>query len=283
MKKLFLKFITALIFLYPITGFSQQDLAHFQKVASQDGFPPVCERLDSLLETIYKNTGQGVNLPTYLNEMDNNALLEHAKTLIAFYQFPKAIEHKYIKAANTPFDEVSRQTCNNHHNRQIKPGSALLNIKKEIFKRLPWEWEFHIKNRYIFVVRVTNTEIRSQSSCSSSPAPFYTCEIVNDIKGNYKGSQQIEFIGNHIKGSMETGKEYLILVWGECIVKDKPTGIYLLRGHATNGEAIFPVINNSIIDTNSVLKQGVNEIIVDSYKSELRSFIYNATGAVNEN
>lgn len=290
MKKIISKFIVTLIIFYPIICFSQQNLANFKTVANQSNFPAICVKLDSLLKNMYEATEQSVYFPTYLKEMDERILLEYAKTLTAFYQLPKYLEYKYLNVANAPFDEVSQRICDNRNNdteadipTQYKPGSVLRNIKKAIFKRLSWDWKFHIMNRYILAVRVINAEIRPNSRCTSSSAPFYSCEILRDIKGNYKGPQQVEFIGNYIKGNMEAGNEYLVLVWGECVVEDTRTGLYGLRGLATDSEAIFPIIDNKIRDKNNTLRTGMTEISLDYYQSIIRYFLISTAGVQDEN
>jgi hypothetical protein len=259
----------------------------FKKAAIDNKFPKAFVKLDSLYDDFYENQYpvllKNSTLGQYFKKMDDQTLIEYARIFLNIKYFPQDYVLNYFTLANAPFDDQRKREKHSkkiHSNFEeillIKPGAFSNNIRKKIFSRLDWEWEFHFQNKYILLVKVIDKQRGVPGKIEN--IPFYTCELIQDIKGNFKGPEQIKLLGNFVKGAMNINSEYLILVWGECVINLKLTGTYLLRGLATDDEAFFVFENGIIKDPNYRLHFGKAEILIEDYYESIQNFIHNIAG-----
>ena len=165
-------------------------------------------------------------------------------------------------------------------------------MKTKIFEKLPWEWSFHLQNKYLLHVKITSTQKGTPGR--SDNMPYYTCQVIKDLKGNFKGNENIDLTAGFVTSKVDLNSEYLVLVWGRGSSgePDPATDIinywlvdyYLVRGHSTNKEAFFPIVNNTIIDKNKQLRFDKGEIPIPEFEASVKDFIQNTAGVnTNEN
>lgn len=197
MQKIFLKSIIIFLIIFlsiqicisqSNNNINRQYRNIFKKAAIDYKFPKAFVKLDSLYDDFYKNQYpvllKNSALGQYFEKMDNQTLIEYARIFLNCTYFPMDYELNYFHLANAPFDD---QRMREKHSKKInsnfneillnKPGVFFGKIRKEIFRRLDWEWEFHFQNKYILLVKVIDKQRGVPGKIEN--IPFYTCELIS--------------------------------------------------------------------------------------------------------
>jgi hypothetical protein len=273
------------------------------KITEQQKFPPPYVLLDSLMLEFqdwlfaYPGYTSTVHPEGYKywdqSDMPYDLLLRFAKVLVWKDFYPREDFYRYLRIANAPSRDQYRR-----YDAAVARGElfdeaglpmtgyvlGVYILEKQIKNRLPWEWYFTLKNRYILVVEPLTKEYRwIDPKLKMMKANYYRCKVIQDIKGNFDGPDIAQFVDNYLKGrvtEMEIGRKYLVLV---SLRSDSgsygPT--YLIRGLATDGRGIFPVVNGKILDTELKLRTE-SEITIENYKDIIQNFIHKTAGVPYE-
>lgn len=265
---------------------SQTKIVDFVKVTNTYDFPPVFKKLDSLLTEFYIWSDYANPNATKWTEreMPEEMLMAFAKLLVWKNCISNEIGQKYLELANAVSkDQYRRENEANEKGTEFveiklpMPGGVLSIIRRDmISKKLSWEWQFHLVNNYLLIVEPITAEslpINPEDS-NSQKADYYNCKVIDDIKGNYSGSNPILLGVNFVKGKMKTCNQYLVLIYGRNSFEKYYGEHYLVRGIATDDEAIFPIKDGMIINNNDVLKTGKRKMQISEYKELVRNFIH---------
>jgi len=272
-KKCIIAILLTNVFFVLIANSQNNQIVQFKKVARHENLPLVFSLLDNFLEKIYieyyREDNHDVNSILFSKYYDNDSLYYETSRRFAHVEYyPREYQHRYFVAANSVFESYNRNRTN-HKSRIFVPSAAYFFIKNLFIDKLPWDWQFYFANRYILVVRVLIKQDYTPG-LKGIRAPYYKCEILEDIKGNFRGDDISYFVGNYTRRKMEENKEYLILVWG----KSSKANRYLIRGHATKGEGIFPIADNVIQDPHGrLIGLGHYKINLEEYKKIIKDFL----------
>jgi len=271
-----MKRLKYLLLLLPLSLLSQNVL--FKTFAKQDGLPEPFVKLDSIFKDLYDQSSEDLKVEMLINHAEDEELLEYAKILTLVNVYPNVLVHNYFGKANAPYDDqFKRKMLANKEGktfnevRQIKPGALNAYIEKQIFERLPWQWEFHLRNKYILYVKVLQAETKKIGTDGHINAPYYHVEVLDDLKGNLGDEKNIEIAGIHIIGRMVEGKRYIVFLK----YKHPTEPHYSTRGLATKDYGFLPVVNNNIIDEINVLHMNAMEIEFKEFKNRINSFYNN--------
>jgi len=170
----------------------------------------------------------------------------------------------YFKIANSKYNAYKKNK-NKEPVHCLSTSGVLYRIKKKLVEKYPWEWKFHLMNKYILIVECKDIYRDSRLGIY----PFYTCDVVDDLKGNHKGdTKNVTFVGNYVYEKMEPGKSYMILVYMQASEHGELVNQYLIRGLVTDQHAIFPIENdNYIIDDFNALNTGREKIEIGKYRT----------------
>lgn len=253
----------------------------FEKVAVKEDLPIIFNLVDDLIADLYdeyyrKNKPKDFAI-LYNKYYQVDSLYNSTARLMAHISYhPKIYEHIYFTEANRQFNDYNKERDKDQP-RLVKPSIMYYHLKRLLVDMLPWDWQFHFANRYILTVKVLSKQ-KSRPGSSRDVGPYYVCQVLDDIKGNFKGEENSNFIGNFVRREMEVGNDYLILVWGSSNYENE----YLIRGHATHGEGIFPLIDNIIYDHHGrLLGLGHYKINIDDYKKIINNFNRDKIGINN--
>lgn len=239
----------------------------FNPVAQKGNYPPVFKKLETVISDLYR-------LPdsTRMSEFfdSNEKIMDFAKILVQLNYLTDAQEKAYFDAANQKYKE--NPETSDIRRTKVPYTSMMKNMMATyVYDKLPWEWQFHIKNKYLLIVKPT----RIYRDDRTGVFPVYKCDIVDDIKGNYRGvSKNATFVGNYVNTKMAIGKTYLVLVYYEVDPNNKLLNRYLIRGLVTEHYAIFPVKDDTIEDESGALRLGKNSITITEYKDIVRDFLH---------
>lgn len=255
----------------------------FPKITEKSAYPEAIKEFEKAFEKFYTDSID-------IKKLSEEELYDYGKLLVRFYYVPETYTFKFFQYYRQLQMEniglIKKQDPNAIKNKKIiKPGIFSSKIKSVIFERLPWEWKFHLRNKYILHVKVLSKG-KYVSEDSGISYPSYGCSIICDFKGNFIGGDKINLVSGHVKTEAEISTEYLVLLFGRGSDgrPDTTTGFikyylkdhYLVRGLATNDEGFFPIRNNKIIDTNNSLQFNNNKIPIDEFKQKTRGFLREA-------
>ena len=270
--------LKTLIFLslFQLTYFKisfSQDLSSkdfFIRVAKDNECQPVFYQIEELLDRYYKN-------PLYPN-MSESLEKEFAKLLVQMNYLSDKELRNYFKMANSKYNSY-KKSKNKGPVHCLSTSGVLYRIKKKLVEKYPWEWKFHLMNKYILIVECKNIYRDSRLGIY----PFYTCDVEDDLKGNYKGdTKNVTFVGNYVYEKMEPGKSYMILVYMRASEHGELVNQYLIRGLVTDQHAIFPIEDDKyIIDKFNTLKTGMKKIEIGKYKRDVHYFFKNKAAINN--
>lgn len=287
LKYLFYLLLPGLLFSqFQKTSKTMVDVPMFEAHAKLDNRPKPFIKLDSLLNNLYAQGSKDINVAQIVYEESDEKLLEYAKLLTLINTYPDSVILNYKMKANKPWNEQLKHKMQITQNakvfnevRQIKPGALMRSLEEQIYKRLPWEWEFHLKNKYILFIEVQQTSFKKLGAFKDINAPYYHVRVLDDLKGNFNGKEIIELSGNHIVGKMESGRRYIVFIK----YKHRTESHYGLRGLATDDYGFLPVDDNVIIDKNNVLQMNETNIKIDDFKKGIEIFFNEIKGDNNEN
>ncbi len=255
----------------------------YETQAKENNLPEPFVKLDSIFKNLYSRASQNLSVDKMVYESSDERLLEYAKLLVLTSSYCDSVEHAFFKKANEPYDEQLKRKMRAQKEdrafnevRQPKPGALRAFIKKQIYKRLPWEWEFHLRNKYILVIEVKQAY---RKTIGHTNMPYYHARLINDLKGNFPAETDIRLSSNFVTGNMDVGKQYLVFSIGKSNVGEH----YLIRGLATKHYGFLPIVNNSILDENNVLRKNINVINLEEFKEEFTTFYNSLKGVKNEN
>lgn len=258
----------------------------FKAHAKVDNLPEPFVKLDSVINKLYIRGSQGENITQIINEYSDEELIEYAKLLALINYYPREDVSEYFAKSNAPFDEqfrrkqiATKEGKTFNEVRQDKPGALCNLIEKKIYERLPWEWTFRLKNKYILYVKVLNVETRRLGTHGHQSAPYYYVEVLDDLKGNFSNEKNIEIAGIHVRGKMAEGENYILFIK----YKHPSKKHYSLRGLATNDYGFLPVVDNNIIDENNVLHTNSKKIDLNVFKSKTTLFYKKIKGVHDVN
>jgi hypothetical protein len=87
---------------------------------------------------------------------------------------------------------------------------------------------------------------------------------------------------NFVKGKMEIGKTYVVLLWGRNPITEYHGEHYIVRGPSTDTVAFFPVNDGLIIDEDGKLRLSSHSMSVSAYRQEIAEFFSNIEEVNNE-
>jgi hypothetical protein len=137
-------------------------------------------------------------------------MMSFARVLVWEASLPEEYYYEYITLANKKTIDQTKKEREVYERgeefNEIKlplPGWILgVRIKKNIIlTKFPWIWQFYLLNRYILIVKVLNQELRKvhPDRSDSYSSMYCTCEIIDDLKSNYQGSNPGLFVYSHFK------------------------------------------------------------------------------------
>ncbi len=290
MKNNMILIITVIFFLNTINGqtitkknqVKFSDFNDYELVVDDMTFPQPFYIIDSLLADIIKtcslnlnNDDSGLRNFHINSELINN--IAYAKILSHYFE--EELFGKYIEKLNnyrTPFIVGDVKTKLNNQLNISRPGILIGEvIKKNIYEK-PFPIPLLVENRFILIVKPQNKELKYiDEELKIMQALHYNCSVQDDILGNYTGLDHIQLVTNYLtKGviEMEVGKKYLVLLSMSYDSKDRGS-IYMVRGWTTDGEGIFEVNENDIIDNNHAFSSN-NVIQVQDLKDLLYKNIF---------
>jgi len=278
LKNMLISIIIMLLILIIHSDLHSQEISaktFFTPIADEYGFSPVFGRFENQLKRLYSQP----ELPNLDQFFDTDKKMKDFASILIQMQFISPEEYNnYFELANKEH-RLYRQKTNKKYLDVPTTRQVASRIKTYIEKNIEWNWKFQLVNKYILIVKVKSIYRDEHSNIF----PFYSCDIVDDIKGNfYDKKTDVIFSGNFDKVRMKPGNVYIIL----CLMKStNPAGdqSYLIRGHATEDHGIFPIENNMIIDKNNVLRLLGESISVVKYKAQIKHFLYDIAGVNQTN
>ncbi|HED10018.1 MAG TPA: hypothetical protein ENJ10_04975 [Caldithrix abyssi] len=273
--------IMILSVLLPVMLAAQADLLNTPPVfvprAKAEKLPQPFICLDSILNDLYQQAGQTESVGKIVHDMDDEKLMELARVMVQVSLYPSIMHLNLLYKENKPWHERTkilnqRKNKNLPYLKQPKPGALQSYIKKVIKERLPWEWKFHLENKYILYVHVNLADRKVIGK--SGKVPYYRVHIIDDIKGNFHYGQNIELVSNYVRGRMTEGKNYIVFL----LMKRTKGPEYMIRGLATEGYGFLPVENGFIIDRENVLRLGKERISLSTFKRSIKSFLNKVGG-----
>lgn len=230
-------------------------------------FPAVFSKIEKVIERLYQFPDT-----TKMSEFfdSEEKIYEYAKLMVQLNYLTDEQKKEYFDLANSRL--VRYKEGKKGKQPFIARTIQVVNMMKDyVYKKVPWEWQFHIRNKYLLIVKAREIYRDRESKIY----PYYRCDIIDDIKGNYKGERKdVLFAGNFVYEKMEPGKTYMIIVLMRSSKGDELENTYMIRGLLTDDHAIFPIENSKIIDEFGVLRTGVKINSIDDYRMSTRDFLH---------
>ena len=123
----------------------------------------------------------------------------------------------------------------------------------------------------MLIIDVLEMRVGGLAHNPKSKSRVFTCKVMEDIKGNYKGDQLMEIIFRSSR-KMNVNGRYFVLIEGHTSGKGKYYSPYILSWEGANHKSIFKVENENILDPNQDLKFNGKSFSIDVYKNHVRDF-----------
>jgi len=109
--------------------------------------------------------------------MSDSTEKKFAKLLVQMNYLSDKEVRNYFKIANSKYNAYKKNK-NKEPVHCLSTSGVLYRIKKKLVEKYPWEWKFHLMNKYILIVECKDIYRDSRLGIY----PFYTCDVVDDLK-----------------------------------------------------------------------------------------------------